>query len=53
MSKVFDVGAEHRPFELRAEIVRLQALATGLLDELRENRAEVERLRELLRQITA
>jgi hypothetical protein len=27
MSKVFDVGAEHRPFELRAEIVRLLGTA--------------------------
>lgn len=52
MSGGFDVDAEHRPFELRAEIVRLRALVTDLLDELRENRAEVERLRELLRQIT-
>lgn len=42
---VFDVDAEHRPFELRAEIVRLRAVARGLLDELREHRAEVERLR--------
>lgn len=33
----FDVDAEHQPFELRA-------VARGLLDELRENRAEVERV---------
>lgn len=36
MSGGFDVDAEHRPFELRAEIVRLRALADDLRSELRK-----------------